>query len=215
MEVQTVSWTDAMAADVRARSATAGPQEDNVMGYDSPSSAAEWMFEEEHDESAMDERLIAMALSTELSKMCAINNDVGASEIRPGESLGRFFSKHSSNMPIEKYIRRIVRYMSCSKATYIVAYCYLHRLRIYEPRLVVSDLNSHRLFMTAMVLAAKYLEDCVYSNMYYARVGGIPTLAEMNGLEAEFLRIIHFDLAVNPEEYRDIESYLAQVAVQG
>eukprot|EP00190_Bangiopsis_sp_CCMP1999_P000736 CAMPEP_0198734546 /NCGR_PEP_ID=MMETSP1475-20131203/53575_1 /TAXON_ID= ORGANISM="Unidentified sp., Strain CCMP1999" /NCGR_SAMPLE_ID=MMETSP1475 /ASSEMBLY_ACC=CAM_ASM_001111 /LENGTH=213 /DNA_ID=CAMNT_0044498047 /DNA_START=1 /DNA_END=642 /DNA_ORIENTATION=- len=209
-----MSWTEAMATGVGARGVTGGPQVDNVMAYDSPSSASEWMFEEEHDASAMDEKLIAMALSAEFSKMCAINSDVGASEIRPGESIGRFFSKHAHNMPIEKYVRRIVRYMSCSKAAYIVAYCYLHRLRVYEPRLVVSDLNAHRLFMTAMVLAAKYLEDRVYSNMYYARIGGIPSLAEMNGLEAEFLRIIHFDLAVDPEEYRDAESYLAQVALQ-
>eukprot|EP00171_Calliarthron_tuberculosum_P018777 IDg18777t1 len=39
------------------------------------------------------------------------------------------------------------------------------------------------LLITAVLLASKTLDDRVYSNSHFARVAGIPTVAELNRLE--------------------------------
>lgn len=184
---------------------------DNVTAYDSPEQSEKWSFEEGNG-MVLDEDVISVALTHELRKLCSMNSAVGLREILPHEGIRRFYSKKVQSIPLERYVTRLVRYMSCSRATFIVAYCYLHRIRKYEPRLVVSHLNVNRLLITAMVLAAKYMEDRVYTNSYYARVGGIPTLEEMNHLEAEFLHVLHFDLSLDPREYRSMEAYLTGVA---
>ena len=47
------------------------------------------------------------------------------------------------------------------------------------------------------MLAAKFFDDRYYNNEYYSKVGGI-SKAEMNKLEAEFLKFINFKLYVPP-----------------
>lgn len=50
---------------------------------------------------------------------------------------------------------------------------------------------------TALMSAAKFLDDNSYKNEHYARAGGL-TLKEVNELESELLQSIGFDLYVNP-----------------
>ena len=46
-----------------------------------------------------------------------------------------------------------------------------------------------------VVVAAKMLDDRVYSNAYYARVGGVST-QEMNRMEKSFIHLLEFRLMV-------------------
>jgi hypothetical protein len=50
-------------------------------------------------------------------------------------------------------------------------------------------------------VAAKFLDDSYYPNLFYSQLGGIP-LKELNNLEVEFLFGINFTLHVSPHEYR-------------
>lgn len=54
-----------------------------------------------------------------------------------------------------------------------------------------------------MVVAAKFLDDRVFSNAYYARIGGVTT-QELNGMEREFLKLMSYKLRVKPAL---VESY--------
>ena len=54
--------------------------------------------------------------------------------------------------------------------------------------------------ITAVLLAAKFYDDSYYNNAYYAKVGGVP-VAEMNGLELEFLFFVQFSLHVTPDVF--------------
>ena len=46
-------------------------------------------------------------------------------------------------------------------------------LQLY-PTFVVSQLNVHRLFITAFVVACKFHDDFYFSNKYYSVVAGVP-----------------------------------------
>jgi hypothetical protein len=60
--------------------------------------------------------------------------------------------------------------------------------------------NMQRLFLVAVMTAAKFLDDRYNSNKVWAQVGGIPT-AELNQLEMQFLFRLSFSLYISREEY--------------
>jgi hypothetical protein len=64
----------------------------------------------------------------------------------------------------------------------------------------LTELNVHRILLTAILLAAKFLDDAYYNNDFYSKLGGVP-LAELNSLELEFLRLTRFELHVTEAQY--------------
>ena len=100
----------------------------------------------------------------------------------------------------------IHKYASCSKECFILALIYIDRL-IQRNNFLLTDLNVHRVVITAVLLAAKFFDDAYYNNAYYAKVGGV-AISEMNSLEIEFLFKVDFSLRVLPEVY---EKYRAEL----
>lgn len=90
---------------------------------------------------------------------------------------------------------------------------YLVRLAARYPIFELNDFNVHRLICTAVVLAAKWVDDVSYSNAHYAKVGGIQTAAEMSRLEAHMLKALDYRLFVTKESFEQMESQLVQVAM--
>ena len=93
----------------------------------------------------------------------------------------------------------IHKYASCSKECFILALIYIDRL-IQRNNFLLTELNVHRVVITAVLLAAKFFDDAYYNNAYYAKVGGV-LVEEMNNLEAQFLFKIDFSLRVLPEVF--------------
>ncbi|KAG4189173.1 hypothetical protein ERO13_A08G210700v2 [Gossypium hirsutum] len=69
-------------------------------------------------------------------------------------------------------------------------------LRQYVERIF----NVHRLLITSVMVAAKFMDDQHYNNAYYAKVGGI-SREEMNRLEMRFLFDLDFRLNVTTEVF--------------
>mmetsp|Transcript_57659 Transcript_57659/g.151738 ORF Transcript_57659/g.151738 Transcript_57659/m.151738 type:complete len:131 (+) Transcript_57659:740-1132(+) len=64
----------------------------------------------------------------------------------------------------------------------------------------MNSLNVHRLMLSSIMVAAKFLDDFYYSNEFWAKIGGVPN-NELNTLELEFLFLTNFDLHVRREVY--------------
>jgi hypothetical protein len=78
---------------------------------------------------------------------------------------------------------------------------------IQRNNFLLTELNVHRVVITAVLLAAKFFDDAYYNNAYYSKVGGV-LISEMNGLEVDFLFRINFSLHVTPEVF---EKYKAEL----
>ena len=133
--------------------------------------------------------------------------------LRPNSKpLTRFHSVRSPSNNIEEYIvARISRYCFCSSEAYIMSFVYVDRVvTTHHEKLAIDALTVHRLFVTALVVAAKFYDDVYYSNLYYARVAGIP-LKEMNLLERQFLALLNWNLTVSPAEYEKYRSMIESV----
>ena len=88
----------------------------------------------------------------------------------------------------------------------MLALIYIDRL-IRRNNFLLTELNVHRVVITAVLLAAKFFDDAYYNNAYYAKVGGV-LVSEMNGLEVDFLFRIHFSLHVTPELFHKYRAEL-------
>ncbi|KAG9457925.1 hypothetical protein H6P81_002433 [Aristolochia fimbriata] len=110
-----------------------------------------------------------------------------------------FHGLRAPNLSIQQYMDRIFKYTSCSPSCFILAYIYMEKY-LQKPDMHLTYLNVHRLIITSVVVAAKFIDDAFFDNAYYAKVGGVST-AEMNRLELKFLFSLDFRLHVSVETF--------------
>jgi hypothetical protein len=118
-----------------------------------------------------------------------------------------FHASKPPSMPIYEYLKRLEEFMKCSDESFILALIYLDRITERESDFVINHFCIHRLFLAALVVAAKFIDDKFYKNDYYARVGGVANW-EMNILEHQFLGLIDFNLYVHEDEFSKYQSAL-------
>ncbi|XP_010258919.1 PREDICTED: cyclin-U2-1-like [Nelumbo nucifera] len=116
----------------------------------------------------------------------------------------RVFDCHQvPDMTVQSFLERIFRYTRVGPPVYVVAYVYIDRLCQMHPQFRITPSNVHRLLITTIMVASKFIEDMNYRNSYFAKVGGLTT-REMNKLEMDFLFLMGFKLHVNVSVF---ESY--------
>lgn len=145
---------------------------------------------------------IVQVLAVVLERLVSSNSHLAASQ----QEETKFHALRAPAIGILQYLERIHKYASCSKECFILALIYIDRL-IQRNNFLLTDLNVHRVVITAVLLAAKFFDDAYYNNAYYAKVGGV-LVSEMNTLEVEFLFKIDFSLRVIPEVF---DKYYAEL----
>ncbi|GAB4844327.1 Cyclin-U2-1 [Ancistrocladus abbreviatus] len=125
----------------------------------------------------------------------------------------RVFDGHEApDMTIQSFLERIFRYTKAGPSVYVVAYVYIDRLCQNYPGFRISPSNVHRLLITTIMVASKYVEDM---NSYVARVGGLTT-NDLNKLEVDFLFLMGFKLHVNVSVFESYCSHLErEVSIGG
>jgi hypothetical protein len=134
----------------------------------------------------------------------------------PGIGVHQYLERYVSHLKHLSYdtanrispscLYRIHKYASCSNECFVLALVYIDRL-IQRNNFLLTELNVHRVVITAVLLAAKFFDDAYYNNAYYAKVGGV-LVSEMNGLEVDFLFRINFSLHVTPELFHKYRAEL-------
>ncbi|GAB4844271.1 Cyclin-U4-1 [Ancistrocladus abbreviatus] len=143
-------------------------------------------------------------LSSVLQRL-AESNDLDS--IKQQQMVSVFHGLTRPTISIHSYLERIFKYAHCSPSCFIVAYVYLDRFAQRQPLLPINSFNVHRLVITSVMVAAKFMDDMYYNNAYYAKIGGVST-AEMNFLEVDFLFGLGFHLNVTPNTFHTYYTYL-------
>lgn len=136
--------------------------------------------------------------------------DASSNFVQDDTQVTKFHALRAPAIGICQYLERINKYASCSSECFVLALIYIDRL-IQRNNFVLTELNVHRVVITAVLLAAKFFDDAYYNNAYYAKVGGV-LVSEMNSLEVEFLFRINFSLRVVPEVYQKYHAELVSHA---
>mmetsp|Transcript_27192 Transcript_27192/g.27707 ORF Transcript_27192/g.27707 Transcript_27192/m.27707 type:complete len:473 (-) Transcript_27192:189-1607(-) len=154
-------------------------------------------------EEAAEGSILVKVLATVLERLVNSNTSIARSD--PGQ-VTKFHALKAPGIGVEAYLERVQKYASCSNECFILALIYIDRL-IERNNFLLTELNVHRVVITAILLAAKFFDDAYYNNAYYAKVGGV-LVSELNGLEVDFLFRINFSLHVSPDVF---EKYKAEL----
>ncbi|KAG6582537.1 Cyclin-U4-1 [Cucurbita argyrosperma subsp. argyrosperma] len=142
-----------------------------------------------------------------LLQRVAESNDRSLSVHLQPHKISAFHGLTRPTISIQSYLDRILKYANCSPCCFVIAYVYLDRFVQRQPFFPINSFNVHRLLITSVLIAAKFMDDTCYNNAYYAKVGGISTI-EMNFLEVDFLFGLGFRLNVTPTTFHSYYSYL-------
>lgn len=133
------------------------------------------------------------ALARILESVCEANDR------NPPSFISKFHAACIPSLPILEYLTRFYEHSGSSDSAFVLAVIYIDRIQ-QHPDLKACSINIHRLLLTAILVATKFIDDRCYNNKYFARLGGV-SLAEINSLELEFLFILGFNLNVEPPLY--------------
>ncbi|KAI0566336.1 Cyclin [Gracilaria domingensis] len=123
------------------------------------------------------------------------------------EPLSAFFSVAMPSISTHEYVERLVRYADCSNSAFVLMLIYIDRV-IQSGSIQFVRHSMHRVLLAALTVAVKNTDDIAASSTHYARVGGVPTVAEMNRLELLFLTNMQYKCFVAPEQYA---AYVSQL----
>jgi G1/S-specific cyclin PLC1 len=124
---------------------------------------------------------------------------------------------------LEEYITSIVQRSHVQVPTLMTSLVYLSRLQAKLPPVAKGmACTLHRIFLAALILAAKNLNDSSPKNKHWARyttVKGYPSfgfsITEVNLMEKQMLFLLDWDLRVREEDlYQSFEPFLADIRVQ-
>ncbi|CBI32332.3 unnamed protein product, partial [Vitis vinifera] len=83
-----------------------------------------------------------------------------------------FHGSRAPTLSVRQYIDRIFKYSGCSPSCFVVAHIYVDRF-LQHTDAHLTSLNVHRLLITSVMVAAKFIDDAFFNNAYYAKVGGL------------------------------------------
>lgn len=152
------------------------------------------------------------AISQMLEKVAANMSNNLSAMTGTGFASTCFDSVSVPSIALQDYAARIRHYSNCSDSCCVLAFIYIDRAlqnslkspcnRGKNPTMVLRRTSVHRLFLTAVMLAAKFNDDEYCDNEAYSRIGGI-SLAELNFSELALLSLLEYNLRVDPQLFFD------------
>eukprot|EP00931_Biecheleriopsis_adriatica_P022577 TRINITY_DN14463_c0_g1_i1.p2 TRINITY_DN14463_c0_g1~~TRINITY_DN14463_c0_g1_i1.p2 ORF type:complete len:227 (-),score=43.74 TRINITY_DN14463_c0_g1_i1:38-718(-) len=111
-----------------------------------------------------------------------------------------FDTSSTPPMSLHDYTERLWKFMDCSIECFVIGVAYIQRILETHRQIRVGMLNAHTLAFSSLVVAAKFHEDIVRKNAYYARIGGV-CVASLCELESNFLKLLGWRAQVTPDEF--------------
>jgi hypothetical protein len=105
---------------------------------------------------------VLVALASILERVADRNDAAAVSELSAVVApASAFRATTKPGISVRAYMARIARFAGCSPACYVVAYVYLDRLlrRGRRLALAVDSYSVHRLLITAVLAAVKFMDD--------------------------------------------------------
>lgn len=132
----------------------------------------------------------------------------------PGQSEPHLLVAEPTITSLSVFIRTLVKRSNVQTPTLMTSLVYLARLRDrLPPSAVGMSCTCHRIFLAALIIAAKNLNDSSPKNKYWARyTAGLFTVADVNLMEIQMLYLLDWDMRVtNRDLYMHLNPFLAPI----
>jgi G1/S-specific cyclin PLC1 len=109
------------------------------------------------------------------------------------------------------FVASVVESSDVQVPTLMASLVYLRRLRSVLPLTALgSPCSAHRIFLTCLILATKYVNDICPKNQHWVRYSVVPfyetfgfTVSEINTMERKFLCFLKWDLRIDLNDLCD------------
>ena len=99
-----------------------------------------------------------LSLLSSLLEKSVQKNEMQSETVNIKDNVAIFHGLRAPTISIQHYIDRIFKYAGCSPSCFLVAYIYVDRF-IQQADVHLTSLNVHRLLITSVMVAAKFIDD--------------------------------------------------------
>lgn len=117
-------------------------------------------------------------------------------------------------VPLDRFIQRLIEYSNVQTPTLMASLVYLNRMRNALPGNAVGmESTRHRIFLAALILSAKSLNDLSPLNKHWTKyTDGLMSQADVNSAERELIGLLKWNLTVSQDELVAVlQPFLARV----
>jgi hypothetical protein len=131
-----------------------------------------------------------------------------------------------SQVPVPSLIHFVASVIKSSHVrmrTLMASLVYLRRLRsVLPPAVRGLPCSAHKIFLTCLILATKYINDICPKNKHWVTYSAVPcylgsqsrifgfTISDINAMETELLRLLEWDLRIDLDDlYEELRSLLS------
>lgn len=126
-------------------------------------------------------------------------------QIKPSEKYlinNQYVSPIVPTISLTDFIKNLIRYSNVQTPTLMATLVYLNKLRNLLPANAVGmETTRHRIFLSALIIAAKSLNDSSPLNKHWTKyTDGLLSLQEVNLAEKELLALLNWSVNIKEQE---------------
>ncbi|EJF66344.1 hypothetical protein BD309DRAFT_887652 [Dichomitus squalens] len=111
-------------------------------------------------------------------------------------SRGRSMSRHSEQSKFLKFVTDVLHKAEIKVPALLVTLVYINRAKPHI-QIALEQWANERVFLGALILANKYLNDSTLKNVHWALCTGVFGKRDIGRIEREFLDVLDFELSVS------------------
>lgn len=139
----------------------------------------------------------------------AVNYAMG----RPSSSKrGRSIARHSDYTPFTSFVTKVLTRAEVSIPTLLVTLVYINRAKPHL-QIALEEWACERVFLGALVIANKYLNDSTLKNVQWAFCTGVFGKRDIGRIEREFLQVLDFELSISEDDILSHHDSLSVIAL--
>ncbi|KAF9227584.1 hypothetical protein BS17DRAFT_799836 [Gyrodon lividus] len=132
---------------------------------------------------------------------------------RPSSSQrGRSLSRHSEQSAFTTFVTNVLTRAEVTIPTILVSLVYIDRAKPHL-QIALEEWACERVFLGAVIVASKYLNDSTLKNVHWALCTGVFGKRDVGRIEREFLDVLDFDLSVTEDDILSHHDSLSAVAL--
>ncbi|KAF8884798.1 hypothetical protein BD779DRAFT_1535472 [Infundibulicybe gibba] len=147
--------------------------------------------------------LIAIKMSTPVIEYvvdCVAETvDYAMGRPTPSSSRGRATSRRPENSKFTTFVTNVINRAEITTPTVLAALVYIDRAKPHL-HIALEEWALERVFLGAIIVASKYLNDSTLKNCHWALCTGVFGKRDVGRIEREFLDVLDFELAVAEDD---------------
>ncbi|KAF9462688.1 hypothetical protein BDZ94DRAFT_1322343 [Collybia nuda] len=118
---------------------------------------------------------------------------------RPTSSRGRSTSRRPEHEKFTTFVNNVITRAEITTPTILASLVYINRAKPHL-HIALEEWALERVFLGALIVASKYLNDSTLKNVHWALCTGVFGKRDVGRIEREFLDVLDFELSVTEDD---------------